>query len=101
MGAEAIVGFDLPDLAAGTLSKFLELNPCDETLQACRRIDSEAIPTRAIALVNKLVCITRCPLWFELIAPIPAWFRLGLVRVEASQAGSRVSACLIETPNRP
>jgi len=63
VGAVAIVGgdFEFPDLAAGKLSKFLELRPCDEALQAGRPIDIEAIPRRAIALVSGLVCITRCP----------------------------------------
>ena len=74
MGAVTIVGgdFEFPDLAAGKLSKFLELRPCDEALQAGRPIDSEAIPRRALALAKDIGCIRSVLCSFELIAPIPA-----------------------------
>ena len=81
VGAVAMVGrdFEPSDLAAGKLSNFLELRPCDEALQAGRPIDSEAIPRNAIALAKDIGCIRSVLCKFELIAPIPAWFRLGLV----------------------
>ena len=64
VGAVAMVGrdFEPSDLAAGKLSNFLELRPCDEAQQAGRPIDSAAMPSKVIALVSGLVCMANCPL---------------------------------------